>query len=174
MERMNASTPLEELADRESIRDVLARYCRGIDRLDEDLLRSVYHPDAIDDHGGYVGGVDGFVEWAFSKMAGREYGQHSLGTVIIDLDGDVAFTESYFTSSSVARQKGDSPRMLSVLSGRFVDRFERRDGIWRIARRIVVKDLRQQSPLNDIQEPLQQSRDGRDDWAYRIRVSAPR
>ena len=38
--------------------DAIHRYCRAVDRADRDLLVSVYHPDAIDDHGLFVGGPD--------------------------------------------------------------------------------------------------------------------
>ena len=41
-----------ELADREAIRDCLYRYCRGVDRCDEQMLRSAYWEDAYDDHSG--------------------------------------------------------------------------------------------------------------------------
>jgi hypothetical protein len=53
----------ETLLDREAIREVMARYCRGIDRLDVELIKSAYHPDAFDDHGPFKGLRDDFVEW---------------------------------------------------------------------------------------------------------------
>jgi hypothetical protein len=54
----------QELQDKAEIREVHMRYCRGIDRMDFDLVRSCYHPDAIDRHGAYEGGVEGFIKWA--------------------------------------------------------------------------------------------------------------
>ena len=42
---------LQMLIDEAAIKKVHLRYCRGIDRMDWDLIRSCYHPDAIDDHG---------------------------------------------------------------------------------------------------------------------------
>ena len=42
---------IRALLDRQAITDALHLYCRAIDRTDEELLASVYHPDAIDDHG---------------------------------------------------------------------------------------------------------------------------
>ena len=42
---------LRVLLDKQEIHEVLMRYCRGIDRCDAELLHSVYHPDATDDHG---------------------------------------------------------------------------------------------------------------------------
>ena len=41
---------LQSLLDREAIRDCLLRYCRGIDRCDEEALRSAYWEDATDCH----------------------------------------------------------------------------------------------------------------------------
>jgi hypothetical protein len=46
---------LQELVDRADILDCVQRYARGIDRHDVELVASCYHPDAIDDHGLYVG-----------------------------------------------------------------------------------------------------------------------
>lgn len=57
---------LSELADRQQILDCIHRYCRGVDRFDRALVLSVYHPDAIDDHGACVGGPEAFVDWAFA------------------------------------------------------------------------------------------------------------
>src|SRR5579863_8399880 len=64
---------MEELLDRQAIRDVVYRYCRGIDRLDMKLVRSCYHPDGIDHHTGFDGKRDDYVEWVrggLGRMAG--------------------------------------------------------------------------------------------------------
>ena len=41
----------DRLGDDQAIRDVLARYWRGIDRQDPELVLGTYHPGAYDDHG---------------------------------------------------------------------------------------------------------------------------
>ena len=46
---------LETLIAKQEITDVVYRYARGIDRLDFELVRSCYHPDAYDDHGAFKG-----------------------------------------------------------------------------------------------------------------------
>src|ERR1035437_9239359 len=63
------------------IREVLFRYCRGIDRLDEELVRSCYHPDAIDSHGNFEGDVDEFVMWAFGLLRRYSITMHFLGNI---------------------------------------------------------------------------------------------
>jgi hypothetical protein len=52
---------LRDLLDRAAIREVLYRYCRAADRCDEELMRSCYHPDALDKHGRFDGSAGDFV-----------------------------------------------------------------------------------------------------------------
>ena len=59
---------IQNLLDKEAIRDCLYRYCRGIDRADEAILRSAYWPDAHDRHGAYVGDVEGFFAQALPRL----------------------------------------------------------------------------------------------------------
>ena len=79
---------LQDLLDREAIRDCLHRYCRGIDRMDEACLRSVYWPDGTDRHGPYQGSAQGFVEWALDKLKAGPRGVHLLSNILIDLRGE--------------------------------------------------------------------------------------
>lgn len=137
---------LQELLDREAIRDCLHRYCRGIDRRDEACLRSVYWPDGTDRHGPYQGSASGFVEWALDKLQGAPRGVHMLSNILIDLRGDVAGVESYFHALQADKDEQGQPRE-SMLVGRYVDRFEKRKGEWRIAQRTVVYDWIRQQPM---------------------------
>lgn len=129
----------ESLLDREAIREAMARYCRGIDRLDTDLIKSAYHPDAFDDHGPFKGVRDDFVEWIIPFLR-REYvtTTHHLTTQSIDLNGDVAHVETYAIVVQEKHVGGDILQL--VANSRYVDRFEKRDGDWRIAHRVVVTD----------------------------------
>ncbi|MCW2495329.1 nuclear transport factor 2 family protein [Jatrophihabitans sp.] len=123
---------VQQLLDRQDILDCLNRYCRGVDRLDEQLLRSAYHPDAIDNHGIHCGTVDEFIEWAFAGHRRSQYGhQHYIMNHSCELAGDVAHTETYMMM--VGRNISGTP--VTLHGGRYVDRFERRDGRWAIAYR---------------------------------------
>src|ERR1700761_1759937 len=89
---------LRALLDKQVIWEVMLRYCRGIDHRDHDLVRSTYHPDAYDDHGSFVGGIDDLIA-ENSKMADgwvARTSTHSVGTCLIDLDGAIAHFEPYF------------------------------------------------------------------------------
>ncbi|UIF89623.1 nuclear transport factor 2 family protein [Cupriavidus necator] len=130
---------LGELLDREAIRECLYRYCRGIDRCDEAALRSVYWDDATDRHGPYSGSASGFIVWVLDRLATSERSIHFLGNLSIALHGDWAAVESYF--QAFQRRPNPDPAQREVfLAGRYIDRFEKRNAEWRIARRVVVYD----------------------------------
>jgi hypothetical protein len=135
--------------DRAAIRDALFRYCRGVDRADEELMASVYHPDAIDEHGPYNGPSAEFAALTTGRVRETVVGiQHSLQNMLVEIDGDIAWVETYFQATY--RAKAD-PDELAMFGGRYLDRFERRDGrTWLIARRKVVNDWssRQRIPID--------------------------
>jgi hypothetical protein len=137
---------IQALLDRELIRDCLYRYCRGIDRVDEATLRSVYWPDAIDNHGAYRGSAAGFIEWAMKTLPSIERGVHQIHNVLIALREGEADVESYFTA--LQRQTEQGGRLVQWhMAGRYIDRFEKRAEEWRIAHRTVVFDWVEETPL---------------------------
>jgi SnoaL-like domain len=125
---------LEDLLARQQIMDCMNRYTRGVDRVDEELIRSAYHDDAIDFHGDVNGSVDDFLAWWLPFQPEREVSQHYVSNISIDRDGDLAHMESYWTFYH--KRLGD-PTM-TVTGGRYVDRYERREIGWRIAVRVVI------------------------------------
>jgi hypothetical protein len=136
MEPVCQST-LQALADKEAIRDCLYRYCRGIDRADEALLRCAYWPDAQDCHGAYRGPVDGFIDQALPRLRAGGRGVHQVSNCLIELHGALAAVESSFFALQTTAA---APAHATLLCGRYLDRFEQRGGEWRIAERTVVYD----------------------------------
>lgn len=132
-------------AERAIVR-VLHSYCHAIDRLDEQELRSVYHPGAVDDHGSYRGSAEGFVAEILPRLR-KVYSatQHSLSNISVDVRGDVAFAESYVTASHVIA--ADLGGGLFTFTGRYVDRFEDRGSGWRIAHRRLLRTWTNVQPL---------------------------
>lgn len=143
---MNIEQQLQQVLDREAIRDCLYRYCRGIDRCDEQALRSAYWPDATDRHGAYQGSAAGFIDFALAKLPKSGRMVHNINNILIELRSDVAAVESYFVAfqEEPAAQGGTQE---TLLCGRYADRFEKRDGEWRIAARTVTYDWMRSSPL---------------------------
>jgi len=130
---------LQALLDERAITEVLHRYCRGVDRLDEELLASAYHADATDQHGAFVGSGHDFARLVVKVLRDHaDATMHSLSNICIRLDGDQAQCESYVVARHWREREGE--RRLETAGGRYLDRFERRAGDWRIAHRLVVLD----------------------------------
>jgi hypothetical protein len=130
---------MQELLDRESIRDLLMRYAHSVDRGDEAMLRDVYWPEATDDHGIFIGTAADFVSWLIPFRHTMSRSLHTLANMMIRLDGDVARVETYFIALHTFDNEKGVPCDMS-LAGRYLDRMEKRDGQWRIGARSVVFD----------------------------------
>lgn len=125
---------LQELIDRQEIWTLLLRYGRGLDRRDWDLIRDCYWDDAIDDHHAFVGTPDEFIRWAFEGYKqGYHVQHHGLNNHYLELDGDNAQSETYYTFIAHSRAE---PHLFSI--GRYIDHFQRRGGVWKIANRVTV------------------------------------
>ena len=83
---MDRSTQIDELISRHEIYEVLTRYCRGVDRCDVELIRSVYHEDAMDDHGMFKGLGVQFAQWIVDwEKANIKLSQHFIGNFTCEL-----------------------------------------------------------------------------------------
>jgi hypothetical protein len=133
---------LDDLLAERDVRRVLARYCRGIDRLDLGLVRSCYHDDAVDEHGSFTGGPDEYVAWVGRLLRRYASTMHVTASTSIERAGDVALAESYgLAFHRSPPEEADDARLNLVTGFRFVDRFERRDGAgWLIAHRVAVTE----------------------------------
>ncbi len=138
---------LRAVIDRQDIAELLARYCRAIDRLDEGLLRSCFHPDSVHDHG-YVGASEEFCGFAMDVLRACVATHHQLGNISIRVDGHRADAESYFTAFHRLGETppkafgADAAGLDLIIGGRYIDRLERRAGEWRIVSRTGVHDWR--------------------------------
>src|SRR5437867_10337694 len=134
---MSAHTPeVQALLDRQEIIDCLHRYRRGIDRHDNELLISAFHEDAIDHHGDFIGTTQEFVDWAAELHVSSSWAAHLhyLDCTYVELDGDVAHSECYVL---FVHRRTDGTA-IEFGGGRYIDRFERRKGAWKIAARQLL------------------------------------
>jgi hypothetical protein len=126
------------LADRIAIHDVILRYCRGVDRGDLDLALTCFHPDSIDDHGEFCDSSAEFI----ASVCGPTFDKYTsvmhyvMNEIVEFTASDVAKSEAYFIAYLRRVEGGETT--LDILGGRYVDRFERRGGEWRIAHRVAV------------------------------------
>jgi hypothetical protein len=132
---------IRALLDKQSIYEVLVRYCRGVDRCDEGLIRSAFHDDSYDDHGYWKGPGHDLAPFLADRLKkANSATTHSITNVLIELDGDVARSEAQVYATLIRR--GSDPVETDVVGARYLDRLSRRAGTWRIEHRIVVLDWR--------------------------------
>jgi hypothetical protein len=143
-----AQAAWDELLDKQACVELVYRLARAIDRCDEALLRSLFHPDATDDHGSYRGTAAGFVDWVLPVLASMKRTQHCVSNVLIEVSGDQARGESYFTAHHALAQ-ATGPDIHMVAAGRYLDTFERRQGEWRFSHRQACYDWNAQAPSTD-------------------------
>lgn len=174
-EPITESPELKALFDKQAIHEVLLRYCRGIDRQDADLIRSAYHPDATDNHGLEAGGDAG--ELFLRHMQHCTRSLHFIANENIELDGDVAYGETYYHAvnytdrearGALDSKNGGSAATATVVHsyGRYIDRLERRNGEWRIASRTFLNESSQAELLTAPSAPQTVSSRSREDMSY--------
>jgi hypothetical protein len=189
---MPSAQALQELLDKQAIAEVMMTYCRALDHRDEAMLRSVFHPDSRHNHG-FVGpssdpsakGKDGqpgdFVGYALLALSRMTRTHHQLGNIFVEIQpgGTVAYTEAYFTAYHRMRAKDDpkagpnawDTEMDWWVGGRYFDRMEKRNGVWKIARRTATTDFQRIEPPSSQNfsavPPDMQSRQNKGDFVYR-------
>lgn len=155
---------LRELKDRQEITDLIHQYCRGCDRGDEELLNSVFWPDATVEHPPFKGSAAEFCKVALDFIGTLDSTLHQVGNVMIDLQGDKAYTESYFTAyhrlprgpvqagliadAEFTSHRTDVDEDI-FMGGRYLKWFERRDGVWKIFHHIGFLEWEQWQESSD-------------------------
>jgi ketosteroid isomerase-like protein len=129
---------LDFLLDRLAISDCIARHARGHDRHDADMISAAYHDDGFDEHGKSVNAGPDYAEWINAvHAAGSQVHLHNVTTQNVEVEGDVAHAESYVLVSLL----NHDAQTARVINGRYIDRLERRDGVWRIVVRRSTVEL---------------------------------
>ncbi len=140
------------LEDRAAISDVIAAYAHAIDRRRWPMMEKLFHDDAQFQFGTVAGDWRGFVEQARALIDACLATQHQLGQIQFGFEGDtICHTETYMTAMHTIPAGYPVPEVFpdkgkiysAVIAGRYVDRFEKRDGEWRIVKRTGLYDWRE-------------------------------
>jgi ketosteroid isomerase-like protein len=130
---------LQEMLDEFQLRKLVHAYCRAVDRGDLAKLRDLYHHDAEDAHGAFsTGSADDFLG---ALSAARPYirsMQHNITTVNFAIESNSAEGEVY-TIATHTLSAGDRDVEI-VVGGRYLDKYEKRDGTWKLIARTIVTD----------------------------------
>ena len=144
---------LTDLRDRQAIVDTLQRYIRGIDRHDKELVRSTFWPEARINLG-TPNGREEYVDREEAALAAYAQHQHHVTGQTIDIEGNTAHVESYVWFIAVPRDTGKDTPGPSVTpgrslvsgdtqlgSGRYIERWEKRNDEWKILVREYAHDV---------------------------------
>jgi hypothetical protein len=145
---------LQAVVDKSEIGELLYRFARGVDRIDETLLRSVFHPDATLDLGPGVfqGTSNDYVHWVLGVLHQIRSSHHLIGNIRVQLEGDVALVESY--CRAYFRLDKPTGREDVFMGCRFLDRMERRpsgpSGVWKVVHHKEIIDWVRTDAASDI------------------------
>lgn len=145
----------------------LLTYCRGIDRLDPGIVAAPFHPGALlIDYAPTPVPIEAFVERAVVSLGERFVAtQHRATNLLLErLAPDVARYEAYMLAFHL--EDGDEGRRLHTFNGRYVDRLEERDGVWKIAQRHLRVDWSTITPADETMT-------GEETWVRSGRAGAP-
>ena len=140
---------LAELLDKQAIEEVLYRYARGWDRRDEEALRSCFHPDAQHAHGSFQGASQDFITYGLASTVEVMSMTHMITNPLIDVRGSRALSECSFLAHHRRLAAGGVDEEDRFIKGRYLDVFEKRADVWRIARRIGLHDFERVVPAAD-------------------------
>ena len=132
---------LDELVAKDAIREQIYNYSRGLDRMDKELAREVWHPDGTADYLGiYEGTGAGFVDWVWPGHERLAAHSHQMTNILIKVDGESAVSETYVMASLHAKPTPTSAST-RLVRGRYADSWSRRDGRWAIDHRVFTLDF---------------------------------
>ena len=132
----------QEMIDEFALRKLVHAYCRAVDRGDIERLSDLYHHDAVDAHGEFSAGtVDQFLHELAAARPFIRAMQHNITTVNFVIAGEEAEGEIY--TIAVHTLAGRDHDVDLVIGGRYLDKYEKRDGTWKIRTRTIVTDWAQ-------------------------------
>ena len=130
---------VQEMLDEHALRKLVHTYCRAVDRGDMAMLRELYHHDAVDVHGGFSSGsADEFFAQLVASRPFIRAMQHHATTANFAIDGNAAEGEIYSLAVHTLAGKGRDIDL--VIGGRYLDKYEKRDGTWKLLERTIVTD----------------------------------
>jgi hypothetical protein len=159
---MPGDAEIQDLIDKNSIREALFKYCRSVDRLDIPLGHSVFHEDSHADYGAdvYQGPGRGCIDAIVKSHDHLTTHSHQISNILIALDGNRAGSEAYMTGTMWMRREGKDFQIF--VRARYLDTWEKRHGAWAITRRELAYDhdeVREVTPMRGTQHSTRDESD---------------
>jgi hypothetical protein len=147
---------------RQEISEVLALYCRSIDRMDRQLMSAVFHPHATVRYPRFEGTWTEFVDFMWRVHHAYEIHSHQMSNVVFSPSSDAssAVTESYVSATLWTPAAGSSTAAMSAapdgpggvvtqtpgtqteVRARYLDEWSLAGGHWAIDHRVCIVDIK--------------------------------
>ena len=128
------------LLTKQQLHELVARYCHAVDRRDADELRQLWWPEGDIDFGLFKGKTAAFIDIICQPNAAVLTSFHSVSNEYFTLEGSQASGLCYVTAMSSVIDSGTGVTTDQLVGGRYLDRFEQRDGQWRFLDKLFVID----------------------------------
>ena len=139
-----------ELEAKQSIQELVLKYCRAIDRRDYESLTKLYHKDSTDDHGMFVGSGKDFIAWLPEVLSTIRVTTHTVTNHLITVKGKLAEGEVYCNAYHLTKDNQES-----ILVGRYLDKYIYEEDRWQFLHRKIVLDWNEIRPsLCDFNSPI--------------------
>ena len=160
-----------ELADRAAIAEIIALHCRGVDRADEESLKSCYWPDATTAYGANPVPAHQFCTDLVPAIKAFRHTHHMVTNIMCAFEDAQARVESYLVAFHYLTGPDGDDREMTYL-GRYLDRFEKRGDVWKIKHREPVMSWSQNAatshdPAHPALSALRQAGRYPDDLVYK-------
>jgi hypothetical protein len=158
------SDDLAILIAKDRIRHALGNYCRAMDRIDDDLARSLWHPGGEANYEQVFEGTgDEFCDWVAEFHRGLEKTSHEILHSTITVTGSTAASETYVEVNLLRKEGGR--HILTTSHGRYLDQWSERDGRWAVDKRRYVRSF---SIHREVDATIGTSKADRTDPSYSI------
>lgn len=137
----NRGMQVEELQARLAIQESMARYCRAMDRMDNDQAVALWHEGGTVNYepGLFTGLASDFVSWVHDVHEQVDLTVHRVSHIQIEVNGDRAVSEAY--GHVMLMTQVPAGTRLRTSFGRYVDRWSRRSNGWAIDHREYRRDV---------------------------------
>ena len=138
---------MEFIQTEATLKNLIYLFARSIDRVDEELMRELFWPEATDDHGLFTGTAEDYVAWVIPLLKSMNGTQHTISNILVEVEGDKASAETYFVAY---HQIGEGDEAIDMIAaGRYFDKFEKRGDEWKFSHRKAVYDWNRNDPASE-------------------------
>jgi hypothetical protein len=149
---LEAVLSVAELSDRAQIEETLWLYIRGVDQGDMAMAMEAFWPDATDDHARFYGGtVDDIVPTMEAMRQRLLLQQSAVSNLAIEIDGEIARSEALVVCHHRYIYEDNEYEWLAC--GRYIDRHEKREGVWKVAHRQNILDWEKVTRIEQTMPP---------------------